>query len=133
MHGNDISLWIAELKLWPLIVVLALNLLFRKYGAAATRKRMSSLYHAIAVFLIISMAGFVVARGLTDIYLYAGVAVVVVLFIIFRKRVFPYQLSCPLCHVRLDFKTIYFIDDNLCASCRDGEKVQKDVSDEDTA
>jgi len=111
--------------------MLALNLFFRKFGSAATHKRMSSLYHAMAVFLIISVAGFVVAKGLTDIYLYGGLAIVVALFIIFRKRVFPYRLSCPRCHARLNIKTIYFMDDNLCAACR--AEAQVDATDENVA
>jgi 8-oxo-dGTP diphosphatase len=117
MNGNEISLWITGLKMWPLIVVLVPNLLFRKYGKAASRKRMASLYHAIAVFLITTTAGFIVARELTDKYLLAGTALVIVLMVVFRKRVFPYRLTCAGCSKRLDSKTIYFLDDNLCPAC----------------
>ena len=117
MNGNTVSVWIAELKMWPLIVVLIPNLMFRRYGQAAGKKRMSSLFQAITVFLITTIAQLVAARGLTDNYLYIGVAVVAVLLYIFRERVFPYRLSCAECDARLDFKTIYFMDDNLCTDC----------------
>ena len=103
--------------MWPLIVVLVPNLLFRKYGKAASRKRMASLYHAIAVFLITTTAGFVASRELTDIYLLAGTALVVILMVVFRDRVFPYRLSCAGCNTKLELKTIYFMDDNLCPAC----------------
>lgn len=117
MNGLTISAWIADLGIWPLVVVLVPNLMFRRYGQGASKKRMSSLMQAIAVFLITTAAAFIVERGLSDKYLLGAVAVVAVLLYIFRSRVFPYRLTCAECDARLEFKTIYFMDDNLCTTC----------------
>jgi 8-oxo-dGTP diphosphatase len=127
MNGNAISVWIAELGIWPLVVVLVPNLMFRKYGQAAGKKRMASLLQAIAVFVITTAAAFVVERELTDIYLFGTVAVVAVVLFLYRGKVFPYRLTCAECDAKLDFRTIYFMDDNLCVDCRR----KKDAMDEE--
>jgi len=118
MNTNTVSLWITGLGIWPLIVVLVPNLMFRRFGQAAGEKRKASLYQAIAIFLITILAAFVVARGLTDIHFYAGLAFIMIALFIFRGRVFPYRLNCAGCERKLDIKTIYFMDNNLCADCR---------------
>ncbi|MDF1566436.1 MAG: hypothetical protein P1P77_00290 [Spirochaetaceae bacterium] len=127
MNGNAISIWIAELGIWPLVVVLVPNLMFRKYGQSAGKKRMASLLQAIAVFVITTAAAFVVERELTDIYLFGAVAVVAVVLFLYRGKVFPYRLTCAECETKLDFRTIYFMDDNLCVDCRR----KKDVAEEE--
>lgn len=127
MNSNQVSIWIAELGLWPLIVVLVPNLLFRRYGQAAVKKRMASLYHGIIVFIIMILALSIVERELSDIYLYIGIIVVVLLLLIFRKNIFPYRLNCPDCSNRLDFRTIYFMDDSLCANCRTAKKEREEA------
>lgn len=119
MTGNQVSLWIAGLGVWPLIVVLIPNLFFRRYGRGGGPKRMASLYQAIATFAITTAAAFIAERRLTDLYLYIAVAAVAVTLIIFRSRVFPYRRTCPGCGTRLDIQTIYFIDSHLCPACRD--------------
>ncbi len=125
MNANTISVWIAELGIWPLVVVLVPNLMFRKYGQSAGKKRMSSLMQAIAVFLITTASAFIVEKELTDKYLFIAMAIVAVLLYMFRERVFPYKLNCVECDAKLDFKTIYFMDDNLCTDCH-SKKVAED-------
>ena len=118
MTGNQVSLWIASLGAWPLIVVLIPSLFFRRYGRGGGPKRMASLYQAIAIFAITTAAAFIAERRLTDLYLYLGIAAVAAVLIIFRNRVFPYRRTCPACGTSLDIKTIYFIDSHLCPPCR---------------
>ena len=126
---NTVSLWIAGLGIWPLIVVLIPNLMFRRFGQATGEKRKASLYQAIAVFLITTLAAFVVQRELTDNYFYAGLVVILLALFIFRKRVFPYSLNCEGCERKLDFKTIYFVDNNLCADCRVKKDAEENAGD----
>ena len=118
MNTNAVSQWIANLGIWPLIVVLIPNLRFSFHGQAAGEKRRASLYQAIVVFLITILAGFIVERELTDIYFYAGLALILLVSVLLRKKIFPYRLNCAGCERRLDIKTIYFMDGNLCADCR---------------
>jgi 8-oxo-dGTP diphosphatase len=132
MNGITVSVWIAELGIWPLVVVLVPNLMFRRYGQASGKKRMSSLMQAIAVFLITTVAAFVVERELTDMYLFFGIGIVAVALYIFRARVFPYRLSCAECETKLDFKTIYFMDDNLCPACHSKKVAEEDAAEPET-
>ncbi len=133
INGIVISEWIAKLGIWPLIVLLVPNLMFRRYGQSAGKKRMSSLFQAIAVFLITTMAAFIVERELSDKYLFIGIAAVAVLLYVFRERVFPYRLSCIECDARLDFKTIYFMDDNLCTDCHSKKVAREEAAEEKVA
>ena len=132
MNGITVSAWIADLGIWPLVVVLVPNLMFRRYGQASGKKRMSSLMQAIAVFLITTMAAFVVERELSDMYLFFGIGIVAVVLYIFRARVFPYRLSCAECETKLDFKTIYFMDDNLCPACHSKKVAEEDAAEAET-
>lgn len=116
---NTISLWIAGLGMWPLIVALLPNLLFRRYGKAAMGKRFASLYQAIAVFLLTSMAALAAERGWPDLYLAGFFVLEAAALFMARRKVFPYRGSCAECGSRLDFQSIYFMDDNLCSGCRE--------------
>jgi len=118
INGLVVSAYIADLGVWPLVIVLIPNLLFRKYGQSAGKKRMSSLFQAISIFVITTVAAFMVEKQLSDKYLYLAVAVVAVVLYIFRAKVFPYKLKCVECGAKLDYKAIYFMDDNLCDDCR---------------
>ncbi|OQX29876.1 MAG: hypothetical protein B0D92_01395 [Spirochaeta sp. LUC14_002_19_P3] len=119
MNTLKISSLLLDAGLWPLIVLLVINLTFRKYGKAAAVKRMASLYHAIAVFIITSLAALIVKWQLTDLYLGLGTVLVIGIMVVFRKQVFPYQRTCAACSAQLDLKTIYYMDDNLCPRCRE--------------
>jgi 8-oxo-dGTP diphosphatase len=122
--GSAISEWIAELGIWPLLVmILPTVLVFRKYGAAALRKRMASLSHAIAVFLFSTVAALIASTGSSDLFLLVAIAAIAVASYFLRKRMFPYRLTCPECGKRhelltAEFKNIYIMDDNLCDECR---------------
>ncbi|RKX81394.1 MAG: hypothetical protein DRP60_00765 [Spirochaetes bacterium] len=132
INGLVVSTWLAGLGIWPLVIVLVPNLLFRKYGQSAGKKRMSSLFQAIAVFLITTVAAFIVEKELSDKYLFLAVGVVALVLYLLRARVFPYKLKCVECDATLDFKTIYFMDDNLCTDCH-SKKVAEQEAAEETA
>ena len=133
MTGNAVSQWVAELGIWPLVVVLLPNLLFRRYGQQAGTKRMESLFQAIAVFAITTAASFVTVREFTDLYFYIAVAVVIVVVLILRRRVFPYRRTCVECDAKLDFETIYFRDANLCISCRKTAEAEEEAREAEAA
>jgi 8-oxo-dGTP diphosphatase len=124
MDGTAVSTWIADLGIWPLVVmVLPTVFLFRRHGAGNGRKRLASLYQAIGVFLISTIAATVIALDLTDIYLLGGVLVIGLVAFLLRRRVFPYRRTCPECgHEHKifteEFKNIYVMDDDLCDNCR---------------
>ncbi len=131
MTGNTVATWVADLDMWPLIVVLVLNLLFRRYGGAGGYKRMASLYQAIMIFLITTAAAVSISLSFTkdqgDLYFFLAVVIIVVAGVMLRKRVFPYRRTCVECDAKLDIETIYFRDANLCNSCREAEQARKDA------
>ncbi len=133
MTSNTVSIWVASLDIWPLVIVLVPNLMFRRYGNRSGKKRMASLLQAIAVFAITTGAGFVAVRELTDLYFYIITAVVIVVLVIFRAKVFPYRRSCIACGAKLDIETIYFREPDLCISCRAAESDEADIADADNS
>ncbi len=130
INGLVVSTWLAGLGIWPLVIVLVPNLLFRKYGQSAGKKRMSSLFQAIAVFIITTVAAFLVEKELSDKYLFLAVAIVALVLYLLRARVFPYKLKCVECDATLDFKTIYFMDDNLCTDCHSKKMAEQEAAEE---
>jgi len=133
INGLVVSTWLADLGVWPLVIVLVPNLLFRKYGQSAGKKRMSSLFQAIAVFVITTVAAFMVEKQLSDKYLYLATALVAVVLYLFREKVFPYKLKCVECDASLDFKTIYFMDDNLCIACHSKKVAAQEAAEQESA
>lgn len=127
MTSNTVSIWVAELNIWPLVVVILPNLLFRRYGPRSFDKRKANLFQALTVFAITTSAAFVASRELTDIYFYTATVVVVIIVVIFRKNIFPYRLTCVECDAKLDYQTIYFRDDNLCKSCHSAKEAREDA------
>ncbi|MCG8454170.1 MAG: hypothetical protein MI717_13425 [Spirochaetales bacterium] len=126
--GNSISTWIQSLELWPLIIALIPNLMFRKFGAQPGVKRSASLIHAIAIFfLTIVVAGLVVKQGWQDWVFFVAVGFTALLLFLIRKKAFPYQRTCPQCEAKLDFQTIYFMDDHLCRECRKEKMAQEEA------
>jgi len=116
-----ISQKVAEMGLWPLIIVIVPNLFFRKYGQKSIKKRKANLYQAIAVFIVTMSASIITQYKFGDIYLYIITSVVIVLLVVFRKNVFPYTRKCEKCGATLDLKTIYYMEKNLCTSCASKE------------
>ncbi len=131
LTDNTVCLWIADLGIWPLIVVLVPNLTFRRYGKDALKKRLASLYQAIAVFLVTSMAVLCVERELADIYFWSFLVLIIAVLWIIRGKVFPYRSKCAECGEKLGFNTIYYMDDNLCPGCH--EKHQEEHQEEDAS
>lgn len=128
MDTLKISSLLLDSGLWPLIVVLVINLTFRKYGKAAAVKRMACLYHALAVFVITSLAALIVKWHLNDLYLGLGTILVIAVMIVCKKQVFPYRRTCAACSTQLDLKTIYYMDDNLCSLCREERNNSEECS-----
>ena len=133
MSGTAISQWIADLGIWPLIVMLLPNLmLFRKHGQAAAKKRIASLYQDNAVFTDMVVLCVVATFELTDTYLFFAAVVVAAGAYLLRKKMFPYRLTCPECDRKHDlfsseFKNVYVMDDHLCDACRTASRAEESV------
>lgn len=84
----------------------------------------------ISIFLIFVIALANMEFGGKDLYLFLAIAVVLILWTVFRKYIFPYQLSCAGCETKLSFTTIYMLDNNLCDTCREKAQVsQSEIED----
>lgn len=136
MNG-PISQWIADLGIWPLLVMLLPNLfLFRKHGQVVAKKRMASLMQAIAVFLFTMSAALIVSMGGSDAYLLLSLVIIAGVSYLLRARMFPYRLTCPECGRKHEvftpeFKNIYVMDDDLCDECRRRAEGHQEDADED--
>jgi hypothetical protein len=90
-----------------------LNFMQRKHGERARKKRIATLYLAIAAFAIQIYAGVIIQVGLSDPWLVPGIAVVVGVVAFFHRHTFPFRLRCAVSGERLDFETILYRDSNI--------------------
>jgi hypothetical protein len=118
LNGNIVSVFLVSLGLWPLIIVVTPVLIVRRYGVKSVIKCRAIMLQGISIFLIFVTAQANMEFGGKDLYLFLVIAVALILWAVFRKYIFPYQLSCAGCETKLSFKTIYMLDNNLCDTCR---------------
>ena len=118
LSSSVASEFIAGNFFYVFIVFIGLNLYQRRFKEAGFRKRTATLIHAVSLFLVFAAASVIAEFGAGDIYLVAVILVVgIVLATVLRERAFPFRRKCAECGTGLDFNTVLFRDDNLCAKC----------------
>lgn len=100
-----------------LIVRLAVTLYQRRYNLNGGIKRMAGLYQSLVLGALYGVVSAIRVKGLGDQYIYGAILFVVVLFILLRKRFFPYKSKCNRCGKSLKISKILFIDSQLCSQC----------------
>ncbi len=98
---------------WVFLALLFVNVLQRRHGRLAEKKRFATLYLAIAVFLLQLWSGFIHMQGFSDIWLIPGTLVVFGIVIYFRQYTFPFRFLCKASGKRLDMKTFLYRDSNI--------------------
>ena len=124
MTSIAVSRWIADLGIWPLIVVLfPYVIVLRRRGPESQKKKVATVIHAVGLFVLLVAAATIIEFGLSDLLLVPVVAALAAAGYRYRDRAFPYRLSCPECGARHailseGFTNFYAMDDNLCDDCR---------------
>ncbi len=108
---NPIILWVADRFYLVFLGFIILNVLQRKHGKRSGRKRVATLYLAIATFLLMAAAQMVISYGLGEWVFVLSVAVVLYGMYHFRSRTFPFRLRSPVDGRRYSWEEILFMDD----------------------
>lgn len=102
---------------YTLILKLLMTLYQRKFNETGGLKRMVSLYHCLIIGALYGILSGIRVKSLPDFYIYIAIVVCLVVFGLFRKKLFPYMLNCSECGKRLKISQILFIDSQLCNQC----------------
>ena len=102
-----------------LVLILLFNMSQRKHLKDGEKKRFASLYFAIVI--LAGFAGTVTVRRLAlhPVSLAFIAAIMVVLAVLLRRRIFIFRFSCPECGARYPVRDILFVDEPACRSCQD--------------
>lgn len=107
---------LADQYLWVICAILLVNLYQRRI-ADSEKKRFATIYIAVLAMVFDIFLVVIISRSWPTWTAVIGLAIVVVLGIIFRKRVWPFRLHCVSCGARLDTRHVIGHDDNLCPDC----------------
>lgn len=113
MQSQTVAAFVAEHSYWLFLGLLLVNLLQRPHLKSARRKRLATLYLAIAALVIFSIANLLVLYGGNDLHFLAGLAIVVGAIVRYRDHAFPFRLRCARSGRRLDMRTILYRDSNI--------------------
>ena len=105
---------------WILVLILLINMSQRKI-AHSNRKRVALIWIAaltLLYYLIVVITNYF-APPVPQIGVWGGLVFVILLIIIFRKRVWPFTFRCRECRKRLKWEYIIGHDDCLCQDCYD--------------
>ncbi len=115
--AGPVATFLGKNLYYLLLAVLFLNLLQRRHMQTGRKKRFATLYIAVAVLVLMSIALGIMRFRLPDLLLVPAAAALGILFYVYRDRVLPFRLRCHRCHAKLDYNRVLYHDSNLCADC----------------
>jgi hypothetical protein len=131
LQSSIVSQFVSDTFYWVFMGILVLNLTQRKYQKTAGKKRMATLYLAIAALAIYSAAQLSLLYELGD-GLFAAFAIVVLGAVyVLRAYTFPFTLICQRTGRRLDFHNILYNDSNSLPESDDVEPEDEPDDDQD--
>lgn len=104
--------FVAQYFYWVFLAILILNMTQRKHQRTAQKKRMATLYLAIAALVIYAGAELCRQYAFGDGVMVAVILAVLAAVFILRDRTFPFTLTCQCTGRRLDWNSILYRDDN---------------------
>lgn len=107
---------------WGFLAVILLNILQRRHGEQARKKRFATLYIAVALFAVQIYAGFIARQELADLWLIPGIAAAVGALAAFRSHTLPFRFRCAVSGKRLDFNTFLYRDSNTLPEFEEGSE-----------
>lgn len=109
--GMVLSPWAAEHFFKIFLGVIFLNILQRRRQSQVGRKRMATLYLAIAVLVLMVVAQLNVSYNGSDVYFVAAVIVAVLVVYRYRTYAFPFRLRSPRDGRRYSMDEVLFVED----------------------
>ena len=109
--GMVLSPWAAEHFFKIFLGVIFLNILQRRRESVVGRKRMATLYLAIAVLVLMVVAQLNVSYSGSDVYFVAAVIAAVLVVYRYREYAFPFRLRSPRDGRRYSMDEVLFVED----------------------
>ena len=98
---------------WVFLGIIFLNITQRKHRATAARKRVATIYLAVAALVIHTASNLVLAYDGSDLHVVAVLLITVGAVAYFRDRAFPFTLRCRASGKLLDVHTVLYRDSNI--------------------
>ena len=101
---------------YVMILLIVLNLSLRKYRDGQN-KRFSTILIALIFLGVYFLLIFVDWLKLPSWCEYISLGIGIVLFVVFRKRLWPWRMKCKECGKKMNWDAILGRDENLCNEC----------------
>ena len=101
---------------YVMILLIVLNLSLRKYRDGQN-KRFSTILIALIFLGVYFLLIFVDWLKLPSWCEYISLGIGIVLFVVFRKRLWPWRMKCKECRKKMNWDAILGRDENLCDEC----------------
>lgn len=101
---------------YVMILLIVLNLSLRKYRDGQN-KRFSTILIALIFLGVYFLLIFVDWLKLPSWCEYISLGIGIVLFVVFRKRLWPWRMKCKECGKKMNWDAILGRDENLCDEC----------------
>lgn len=122
-----ISHFISDYFFYVFLAFIFFTFLMRSKRGVSHAKRKGMLYLSAAVFLLYIYALALAAYTIQDLYLILYFVIIIPIFVIFRKHLFPFtKIRCEKCGKLLSFDQIIYYDSKKCETC-DSLKTEKDI------
>ena len=103
---------------WVLAVTALFNIMQRRHHKTCEEKRKASLYWVLLIFIFYVIDITIATKEfLPDYLLLVGFAIIVIIGIFLRKKIFPFKFKCQSCGARLSTDRILYFDSNMCEDC----------------
>ena len=113
-----IAKFISDYFYYILLAMIFFTFLMRRKKNVSRKKRLGMLFLSIAVFLLYIYAVAIIQFKLDDMYVLLYFVVVIPIFIIFKKQLFPFtKIRCEECNEYLSFTQIIYFDSVKCQKC----------------
>ncbi len=112
-----LSRFLANVLPYPLIALLAFNMVQRRFLAVGEGKRFATLYLAGLLVLLFGAAHTFAHFRVADVFLALPAAIIGLVAWRVRARIWPFRLRCPGCNARLPARRVLFYDDHRCETC----------------
>ena len=109
---------------YVMILLIVLNLSLRKYRDGQN-KRFSTILIALIFLGVYFLLIFVDWLKLPSWCEYISLGIGIVLFVVFRKRLWPWRMKCKECGKKMNWDAILGRDENLCDECLEKKYPEK--------
>ncbi len=100
-----------------LLFKLTMTLYQRRFNDTGGNKRVASLWQCVLLGALYCSIAIIRVKYYNELFIFIAIIITLVVGIIFRKKLFPYERKCEKCGKNLKTVQILFIDSKKCPIC----------------